>query len=106
MTHTQYVAFDLLDDLHDGSPSPASRIFNRPPARIVRRLPRDFSLRDVYRKTRAMLEYLFPDNTEIHAAIRAGLQTLRDAEPDRSSPTTAATTAAGTAAEPARRSAA
>ena len=75
MTH--YVAFDLLDDLHNGPPS-EPRTFTDHLLVIVRARPRDFSLQDVYRN-RAALEHLFPDNTEIDAAIRAGLQTLRDA---------------------------
>jgi hypothetical protein len=78
MTNVDYVPFDGLDDLHDGPPS-EPHIFIDHLLVIVRRLPRDFSLGDVYRN-RAMLEYLFPDNTEIDAAIRAGLQTLRDAD--------------------------
>jgi hypothetical protein len=44
-----------------------------------RGLPREFSLQDVYRH-RPMLERLYPGNTEIEASIRAGLQTLRDAQ--------------------------
>lgn len=78
MTNVNYIPFDGLDDLHDGPPS-EPRIFIDHLLVIVRRLPHDFSLRDVYRN-REMLEYLFPDNTEIDAATRAGLQTLRDAE--------------------------
>jgi hypothetical protein len=77
MTHSHYFPFDGLDGLHDGPPS-QPRTFTDHLLVIVRSLLRDFSLRDVYRN-RALLEHLFPDNTEIEAAIRAGLQTLRDA---------------------------
>ena len=72
-----YVAFDFLDDLHDGPPT-APRTFVDHVLAIIRTLPRDFSLRDVYRHARE-LQRRFPDNTEIEAAIRAALQTLRDA---------------------------
>jgi hypothetical protein len=77
MTHAHYVPFDFLDDLHDGPPR-EPRTFTDHLLVIVRPLPRDFSLQDVYRN-REVLEHLFPGNTEIDAAIRAGLQTLRDA---------------------------
>jgi hypothetical protein len=77
MTHTQYIAFDVLDDLHDG-PARQPHIFIDYLLVIVRALPRAFSLRDVYRHARD-LQCLFPNNTEVEAAIRAGLQTLRDA---------------------------
>lgn len=77
MTHSLYFPFDGLDDLHDGPPQ-EPQTFNDHLLVIVRTLPRDFSLRDVYRHART-LQRLFPGNTEIEAAIRAGLQTLRDA---------------------------
>jgi hypothetical protein len=76
MTNVNYFPFDGLDDLHDGPPS-EPHIFIDHLLVIVRRLPRDFSLRDVYRHARE-LQRRFPGNTEIEAAIRAGLQTLRD----------------------------
>lgn len=75
MTH--YVSFDFLDDLHDG-PTSEPRTFVDHLLEIVRALPRSFSLRDVYRHARE-LQHFFPGNTEIEAAIRAGLQALRDA---------------------------
>lgn len=74
---SNYVAFDFLDDLLDGPPT-APRTFVDHAIAIVRTLPRDFTLRDVYRHARD-LQRLFPDNSEIEAAIRAALQTLRDA---------------------------
>lgn len=74
---TIYVPYDLLDDLHDGPPSVPRKLVDRLLV-IVRILPRDFSLRDVYRY-RGTLERHFPDNNDIDASIRAGLQTLRDA---------------------------
>jgi hypothetical protein len=77
MTNVTYFPFDGLDDLHNGPPS-EPRTFTDHLLVIVRHLPRKFSLRDVYRN-RAVLERLFPDNNEIAAAIRAGLQILRDA---------------------------
>ena len=75
MTH--YVPYDCFDDLHDGR-------MNRPHTfldlllAVVRTLPRDFSLRDFYRR-QSLLAQVYPDNREIEASIRAGLQTLRDA---------------------------
>lgn len=77
MTHAQYLAYDLLDDLHDGPARPPHTFVDHLLV-IVRALPREFSLRDVYRRSHG-LQRLFPDNTAIDAAIRAGLQTLRDA---------------------------
>jgi hypothetical protein len=77
MTHTHYVPFDLLDDLHDG-PAMAPRTFNDRLLNMVRSLPREFSLRDLYRRSGEM-QCHFPGNREIEATIRAGLQTLRDA---------------------------
>jgi hypothetical protein len=76
MDNVNYIPFDGLDDLHDGPPS-EPRIFIDHLLVIVRRLPRDFSLRDVYRHARE-LQRRFPGNNEIEAAIRASLQTLRD----------------------------
>ena len=77
MTCSHYVPFDLLDDLHDG-PGREPHTFTDHLLTIVRTLPSDFSLRDVYRHVRD-LRRLFPENSEIEAAIRAGLQSLRDA---------------------------
>jgi hypothetical protein len=77
MTCSHYVPFDLLDDLHDGAAA-EPRTFNDRLLCIVRLLPRDFSLRDIYRHARE-LQQLFPENSEIEAAIRAGIQELRDA---------------------------
>lgn len=77
MAHTHYVPFDWLDDLHDGPPQ-VPCTFNDHLLVIVRNLPRAFSLHDVYRHADE-LQRRFPANTEIEAAIRAGLQTLRDA---------------------------
>ena len=77
MTNVNYIPFDGLDDLHDG-PVRQPHTFVDHLLVIVRAMPRDFSLRDVYRRARE-LQRRFPSNTEIEAAIRAGLQTLRDA---------------------------
>ena len=76
MRNVNYFPFDGLDDLHDG-PARQPQTFVDYLLVIVRLLPRDFSLRDVYRHARE-LQRRFPGNTEIEAANRAGLQTLRD----------------------------
>jgi len=77
MSQANYVPFDLLDDLHDGPPT-EPRSLNDRLLMIVRTLPCVFSLHDVYRRAHD-LERFYPRNTEMEAAIRAGLQTLRDA---------------------------
>jgi hypothetical protein len=77
MTNVNYLPFDGLDDLYDGPARQPHTLVDHLLV-IVRAMPRDFSLRDVYRHARE-LQRRFPGNTEIEAAIRAGLQTLRDA---------------------------
>ena len=74
-----FVPFDFLDDLVEGSFQSVPKTFADHLWRIVRRLPREFSLRDAYRSG-ALLQRAFRDNHSIDATIRGTLQRFRDSK--------------------------